>query len=56
MNEKTERNLEITKRKLAGESVKKLTREYKLTRSNLYRIVEDTKNKYPEQLQIDIQK
>jgi hypothetical protein len=53
MKIETERNLEITRRKLAGESVKDLTSEFKLTLSNLYRIVEDTKNKYAKLLEAE---
>lgn len=48
--EKTDRNLEITNKKLEGRTTIELSREYKMTQANINRIVSDTKAKYPERL------
>ncbi len=46
--EKKERNVEITKKKLAGAKTSELVKEYKTSASNIGRIVTDTQAKYPE--------
>ncbi len=47
-NEKKERNIAITKKKLSGVKTLDLAREYKTTLANINRIVIDTQSKYPE--------
>lgn len=50
--EKKERNLTITRKKLAGATITELTQEYRTTASNINRIISDTKAKYPDELKI----
>lgn len=46
--ENTKRNIEITKKRLAGVSVLDLIKEYKLTETRIRTIIHTTKAKYPE--------
>ena len=48
--EKKDRNLEITRKKLAGARTIELAKEYRCTVANINRIFTDTKAKYPDEL------
>lgn len=50
--EDKQKNIEITRKKMSGVPMFQLMQEYKCSSANIYRIVRDTKAKYPEALEV----